>query len=116
MNSLKTLSLLFVLTIASYAGEIRKGATMQVKANSIWFQDVASLTQWQQLKKSANPKALAAYQEKELSKRDAWQFTNQLSVKILSYDSAKSQANVEMRTPGRMLGTNWWLDAESLVR
>ena len=116
MNSLKTLSLLFVLTIASYAGEIRKGATMQVKANSIWFQDVASLTQWQQLKKSANPKVLAAYQEKELSKRDAWQFTNQLSVKILSYDSAKSQASVEMRTPGRMLGTNWWLDAEALVR
>jgi hypothetical protein len=74
------------------------------------------LTQWQQLKKSANPKALAAYQEKELSKRDAWQFTNQLSVKILSYDSAKSQASVEMRTPGRMLGTNWWLDAEALVR
>jgi hypothetical protein len=116
MNSLKTLSLLFALTIASYAGEIRKGAAVQVKSNSIWFQDVASLTRWQQLKKSGNSKALAAYEEKELSNRDAWQFTNQLSVKVLSYDSAKSQANVEMRTPGRMLGTNWWLDAETLVR
>jgi hypothetical protein len=113
------LGMLFVLAalaIASFGAEIRKGATINVKSNSIWFQDVASLTRWQQLKKSGNSKAFAAYEEKELSNRDAWQFTNQLSVKVLSYDSAKSQTNVEMRTPGRMLGTNWWLDAEALVR
>jgi hypothetical protein len=113
------LGMLFVLAalaIASFGEDIRKGATINVKSNSIWFQDVASLTQWQHLKKSGNSKALAAYEEKELSNRDAWQFTNQISVKVLSYDSARSQANVEMRTPGRMLGTNWWLDAETLVR
>ena len=110
------LFVLAALAIASFGADIQKGATINVKSNSIWFQDVASLTRWQQLKKSGNSKALAAYEEKELSNRDAWQFTNQLSVKVLSYDSAKSQANVEMRTPGRMLGTNWWLDAETLVR
>jgi hypothetical protein len=110
------LFVLAALAIASFGTDIPKGATMHVKPNSVWFQDAASLTQWQQLKKSGNSKALAAYEEKKLSDRDAWQFTSQLSVKVLSYDSAKSQANVEMRTPGRMLGTNWWLAAETLVR
>ena len=113
------LRILFVLlasAIASFAGEIRTGATMQVKANSIWFQDAAKLSHWQQLKKGGNSKALDAYQEKELSERDAWQFLNQLTVKIISYDGAKNQVHVEMRTPGRMLGTDWFLDAEALVK
>lgn len=110
------LFVLAALAIASFAADVRKGATINVKPNSIWFQDVASLTKWQQLKKSGNSKALAAYEEKELGNRDAWQFLNQLSVKVLSYDPAKSQTNVEMKTSGRMLGTKWWLDAETLVR
>jgi hypothetical protein len=59
-------------------GEIQKGATMQVKPNSIWFQDVAMLTHWQRLKKSGDAAALASYQDSALSHRDAWQFTNQL--------------------------------------
>lgn len=56
------------------------------------------------------------YEDKMLSNRDAWQFGNQLAVKILSYDSSKQQVNVEMKTPGRMLGTKWWLDASDLVQ
>jgi hypothetical protein len=114
--SLRILSVLLALTIISFAGDIRKGATMQVKANSIWFQDVAKLSHWQQLKKSGDSKAFAAYQEKEMSERDAWQFGNQLSVKIISYDGAKNQVHVQMLTPGRMLGTDWFLDAEALVK
>jgi hypothetical protein len=51
---------------------------MQVKPNSIWFQDVAMLTHWQRLKKSGDAAALASYQDSALSHRDAWQFTNQL--------------------------------------
>ena len=116
MNSLKTLSLLFALTIASYAGEIRKGATMQVKPNSIWFQKVKELSHWQRIKKSGDSKALEAYQEKEMSERDAWQFTTQLTVKIVSYDAANHQVTVEMETPGRMAGTTWFLDDSTLVR
>jgi hypothetical protein len=115
-SSLRMLSVLLALTVASLAGDIRKGATMQVKANSIWFQKVAELSHWQQLKKSGNSKALEAYQEKEMSDRDAWQFGNQLSVKIISYDGAKNQVHVEMLTPGRMLGTDWFLDSEALVK
>lgn len=115
-SSLGILSLVLALAITSLAGEIRKGATMEVKANSIWFQEVKDLTRWQQLKKSGNFKALTAYEEKVLGDRDAWQFLNQLTVDVISYDAAKRQVNVEMKTPGRMLGTKWFLDADALVK
>jgi hypothetical protein len=110
------LSLVLALAITSLAGEIRKGATKEVKANSIWFQEVKDLTRWQQLKKSGNSNALADYQEKLLSNRDAWQFTNPLTVKVVSYDAAKHQVKVEMETPGRMQGTSWFLDDKTLVQ
>ena len=104
-SSLRILSLLLALAIVSVAGEIRKGATMQVKADSFWVQDAAKLSLWQQFKKSGNSKALEAYQDKVLSDRDAWEFTKQLTIRIISYDAAKNQVNVEMRTPGRLLAT-----------
>jgi hypothetical protein len=110
------LSLVLALAITSLAGEIRKGATMEVKANLIWFQEVKDLTRWQQLKKSGNSTALTDYQEKLLSNRDAWQFLNPLTVKVVSYDAAKHQVKVEMETPGRMQGTTWFLDSDALVR
>jgi hypothetical protein len=115
-SSLGILSLVLTLAITSLAGEIRKGATMEVKANLIWFQEVKDLTRWQQLKKSGNSDALADYQEKLLSNRDAWQFTNPLTVKVVSYDAAKHQVKVEMETPGRMQGTTWFLDYDALAR
>ena len=89
---------------------------MQVKANSIWFQDQSELTHWQQLKNKGDTAALAAYQEKVLGNRDAWQFTNPLTVKILGYDQAKHQVHVEMTTEGRMQGTDWRLDPDALAR
>ena len=89
---------------------------MQVKADSIWFEDAAKLTHWQQLKKSGNSTALASYQDEVLSQRDAWQFTKQLTVRILSYSPEKNQVNVEMKTAGRLLGSTWLLDADALVQ
>ena len=100
----------------AFAGEIRKGGTMEVKPNSMWFQDAVQLTHWQQLKKNGNSAALASYEEKVRSNRDAWQFTNQLTVKILSYEPGKNRVNVEMTTEGRMLGTTWLLDADAIVQ
>jgi len=94
---------------------IQKGATVQVRANSIWFQDASALAHWQALKRSGKAKALSAYQEKMLSQRDAWQFVNKLTVKVLSYNSGKHQINVQMTDPGRMLGTKWWLDTGALL-
>jgi hypothetical protein len=110
------LPLAVALASASFAGKVRKGATMQVKANSIWFEDAAKLTHWQRLKKSGNSAALTSFQDEVLSHRDAWQFTNQLTVKILSYDPGKNQVNVEMKTPGRFLGSTWLLDADALLQ
>jgi hypothetical protein len=116
MRTFLSLSFLLALGLAAFAGSIEKGAAMQVKANSIWFQNQAELAHWQQLKNKGDSTALAAYQEKVLGNRDAWQFTNQLAVKILSYDMAKHQVHVEMTTEGRMQGTDWLLDPDALAQ
>ncbi len=108
--------LLLSCGVGALAAEIRPGATMQVKANSIWFQEVGQLTRWQQLMRSGNAAALAAYQKKVLGNRDAWQFIHELTVAIRSYEPQKTQVNVEMKTEGRMLGTTWWLDVDALKR
>ena len=97
-------------------GEIQVGGTSQVKANSIWFEDVASLVRWQRLRKSGKAKALTSYQDKVLSRRDAWQFVNPLTVKIISYDRGKHQVKVELTTPGRFLGSTWFLDIAALQK
>jgi hypothetical protein len=97
------------------AKEIKTGDTVEVKAGSVWFQNADQLKAWQRLKKNSDAKGLAAYQEKVLAARDAWQFTKALPVKVLQYDSAKRQVNVEMITPGRMQGTKWWLDSNTLT-
>ena len=115
---LRTALVLFVLvTLAtgSWAAEFRKGATAQVKGNSIWFQDSTKLARWQRLKKSGNSIALASYQDEVLSRRDAWQFTNPVTVRILRHRSWANRVQVEM-TAGRMLGTKWLLDADALER
>jgi hypothetical protein len=115
-SSFRIFSLLVFLTLASIAGEIQKGATAQVKANSFWFQRVRELSHWQRIKKSGDSKALQAYQEKEMGERDVWRFDDQRTVKIISYEEANNQVQVQMLTPGRMLGTDWFLDADALVK
>ena len=109
-----TLALAAGWASSSIGGEIEVGGTFEVKANSIWFEDVASLARWQRLRKRGNAKALRSYQDKALSKRDAWQFVNPLTVKIVSYDRGKHQVKVEMTTPGRLLGSTWFLDSAAL--
>lgn len=107
---------LVVSMTAAVAGPIRKGAVMQVKPNSVWFEDAAQLTHWQELKKGGNEAALTSYQEQMLGQREAWQFLKPLKVKILRFEPATSQINVEMRTAGRMQGSTWWLDASAVGR
>ena len=77
-SSLSILTLFFALAVASFAQGIQKGATVQVPPNSIWFQDDAKLSKWQQLKASGKPDAQAEYQQKELKKRNAFQFDKPL--------------------------------------
>jgi hypothetical protein len=115
MRPLLSLLLLVTLSSAAFAGEITKGAAMQVKPNSIWFQNNAELAHWQNLKQASNAKALAAYEKKVLGNRDAWQFIYPLDVKILDYAPAQHRVSVEMTTDGRMKGTDWVLDPDALA-
>jgi len=113
MKTYVTLCVLTIICMGAASAGIKKGATMQVKANSIWFQEVAKFDHWQNLKRSGNSEAAASYQENALSHRDAW-LLKPLTVKILVYEPTKHRVNVEMKTPGRMLGTTWFLDTEAL--
>jgi len=116
---IKTYVALLALTIGSVgalAAEIRVGATMTVKANSIWFQDAVMLAHWQKLKKRGNAAALTSYQEQKLHNRDAWQFIYPMTVKILGRTRKTNQLRVEMLTEGRMQGTHWVLDAGTLMQ
>ena|SRR6516165_2684573 len=114
MKTSVALTLSVLLCTTSLGKEIKNGETIEVKANSIWFQDAGMLSKWQELKKSGDKVALKSYEEKTLGARDAWQFLKRLTVKVLGYDAAKNQAHVTMLTEGRMKGTDWWIDASAL--
>src|SRR6266481_6421687 len=90
LAAMSCLGMFSALSVASFAGEIRKGATKQ-------------------LKNSGDAAALASYQEEAFSHRDAWQFLLPLPVRILRYDRRKNQVNVEMTASGRLQGTKWLL-------
>jgi hypothetical protein len=59
---------------------------------------------------------LAAYQERLLSERAAWQFINQLIIKVIDYNPERKQATVEGLTRGRLAGVKWVLGADSFAR
>lgn len=111
-----TLMILVAAMTLAVAAPVRKGAVMEVKPNSIWFQEAAALTHWQELKKGGNEAALTSYQQQVLGQREAWQFLKPLKVKILNFNPTTNQINVEMRTTGRLQGTTWWLDASAVGR
>ncbi len=100
----------------AHAVEIRRGATMEVKANSIWYEDADKLARWQELKKSGKSAAFKSYQKETMRRREAWQFINQTTVTILGYEPATNQVKVEMQTTGRMQGSKWFVDADALMR
>ena len=105
---------LAALATACLAGEIRKGAIVQVKADSIWFEEVEKLARWQALKKNGDAKAFAAYQEEALRQRDAWQFIKPLTVKVLAVTPKANRVEVEMMTEGRLQGSRWLLDVDAI--
>jgi hypothetical protein len=113
---LSTLLVLTALIVGSFAQQIQKGAKMEVKPDSIWFLEVGNLSTWQKLKKAGNPAEFESYQTKELDARHAWQFTKPLIVKIISFEPQKNQAKVELLTPGRYLGSTWWIDGNALSK
>jgi hypothetical protein len=112
---LHVLTLIFAVICAGAAdAEIQKGSTMQVKAHSIWFPDLAKFDHWQNLRRSGNSAAASSYEANALDHREAWDFSIPQTVKILAYEPAKHRVKVEMKTPGRMLGSVWFLDTDAL--
>ncbi len=107
--------MLGALAAGCVAAEKRIGAWVEVKSNSIWFEDHAKLSEWQRLKSEGDAAALGAYEKQVLGTREAWQFTKPLAVKILSIEATTNQVNVEMTTPGRLEGSVWVLDAAALA-
>jgi len=116
MRALLALAVVLASVATGLAGDIRRGTTMQVKANSIWFQDIGQLTRWQALRKGGDAAALAAYQDELLRAREAWQFINPLKVKILGHAPRHNRVYVEMKGQGRMEGSEWFLDVGALQR
>ena len=116
MRAFLVLLLLAVSIAPSVAGEIRNGATIRVEPNSIWFEEARQLARWQRLKNSGDAAAFASYQKNILSAREAWQFINPLTVKILRYEPKKNRVYVKMKSEGRMADTDWYLDPSALKR
>ena len=111
---LAVVTVLAALGSPCVSGEIRKGATVQVKADSIWFQDMEKFARWQALKKNGDAKALAAYQEEALGQRAAWQFIKPLTVKVLAFTPKANRVEVEMVPEGRLHGSRWLLDISAI--
>ncbi len=103
-----------VLFTGAWADIASANSTVMVKANSIWFTAAAKLAHWQALAKGGDARALAAYQEKALNDRDAWQFLAPITVRVLSRDRDKHRLKVQMTDPGRLDGTIWFLDDASV--
>ena len=66
------------------------------------------------LKRSGNSAAASSYDSNAIDHREAWDFSIPQSVKILANEPAKHRVKVEMKTPGRMLGSVWFLDTDAL--
>jgi hypothetical protein len=111
-----TLLVLLSAATCALAGEIRDGATMYVKADSMWFESYNGLNAWQRDKKALTPEDLKAHQDNLLGSRDAWQFTSKLPVRIHRYYAAGNAVEVEMLNPGRLHGSIWWVDENDCVK
>ena len=96
-----TVLVLTALVTGAYAGPIRKGAVMEVKPNSIWFEEVAQAHAVAGIEKGRRRGGADLLSGTDARRREAWQFLKPLKVKILRYDTAASQINVEMKTSGR---------------
>jgi hypothetical protein len=116
MRAYLALVILLALGSACLSGDLQVGATVQVKANPIWFEEAAQLAQWQAVRKRGNAKSFAAYEKKVLRAREAWQFITQLPVKILSYEPQQKRVHFQMQADGRLAGSEWFLDPDALVQ
>jgi hypothetical protein len=86
----------FLPLINGFAAEIREGARMHVKENSMWFHSSTELAVWQRFQQVSTPEVMKTYQEIVLDTREAWQFGNRLPVKIITYWPGEHEVEVKM--------------------
>jgi hypothetical protein len=110
------LVLLLASLTASFAADIRVGATMHVKRMQVWFEEDRQdkLAEWQQQRKG-NAKAFATYQDQLLREREAWQFGGPHEVEILQYEPTQKRVQVKMKTEGRLKDGIWWVDVGAVA-
>jgi hypothetical protein len=116
MRPLLSLLLLATLSSGAFAADITVGAMMQLQANSMSFETADQLAKWHDVKKNSSPAALAKYEQTQMHARDAWQFLDNIDVKILGYDLAKAQVEVQMKTAGRLSDSTWFVDPTALTK
>ena len=83
---------------------------MHVESNAIWFTTSEDLAVWQGFRQIFTPKEVETYQRLILEKRTAWQFINEMPVRVVSYDPTEHQVEVKMLSKGRFYNTTWWID------
>lgn len=110
MRTLLALAVLAAMSASVLAADIRKGATMQVKANTLWFEDAGKLARWQRMKKKSDAPTLAKLEQSMLRAREALQLVNPQPVTVLDFDAKTGRVRVEMTGEGRMQGTRWVVD------
>ena len=107
MRAFTTVLAMLLMTAAASATDIRKGATMRVKADTLWFEDAGKFARWQRMKTRDAAATIARQEQSMLRAREAWRFEGVQSVKVLDLGVKGGGVRVEMLAEGRMQGTRW---------
>jgi len=107
-------ALLVAMNVCSFAAEIREGARMHLKENSMWFQSSSELATWQRFQQVSTPQVIKTYQDVVLGTREAWQFGNKLPVRIVTYWPNEHEVEVKMLPVGGRFDI-WWVDAKDCI-
>lgn len=114
MRAFTAVLVLVLMTAATSAADIRKGATMRIKAETLWFEDAGKFARWQRMKTRDDAATIARQEQSMLRAREAWRFEGAQSVKVLDPGVKGGGVRVEMLAEGRMQGTRWVVE-ESAV-
>ena len=98
-----------------HAGKIKVGTKAEIKANAMWFEEAETLERWQRAREAGNAEAFAKLERELLGEREAWRFVDAQKVEIVSHEPEKERVKVKMTAPGRMQGSEWFVDPTALT-
>ncbi|QUS37817.1 hypothetical protein RPMA_02260 [Tardiphaga alba] len=115
MRALVSILLLIASPVASHGtSAYRSGTVIDIKANTLLFQDQTTASTWRKLKAGRDERLLLDFERSVIATRTAWSFTRTVSTKVLRYDPAKPYLQVKLTSDGRMRGSVWILATEQL--